>query len=368
MKHEEGRGMLRFYMGTQSHNPAHGIYVSTLDIERGECSPPELAAGSLNPNFIAVSACGSFLYAVGGDSVPGREDCGTVTAYAVDGKRGELERLNRVGSEGRTPCHISLDRSGRMALVSNYGCGTLAVLSIDACGHLSGGARVLPHCGRGPHPTRQQSAHLHSAGMDPENNFALALDLGTDRIYSYRVDHARGRLSPNQAMPFTRLPGGSGPRHFAFSRCGNFCYAVHELDNTISVFRYDSRSGVLHPAQRVSTLPPGSSAPSYASEIRVHPNGNFLYAANRGHNSISVFGMDPAGGRLERIQVEPSGGDFPRHFSIDPSGRWLLVANERGDGIGVFRVDADSGRIGLHFRLSNIPRPACIAFSPAGTC
>jgi 6-phosphogluconolactonase len=163
-------------------------------------------------------------------------------------------------------------------------------------------------------------------------------------------------------MPFVGLAGGAGPRHFAFSRCGNFGYAVNELENTITAFRYDARSGTLHPVQEISTLPHGHNAVSYASEIQVHPEGRFLYAANRGHNSLSVFGINPADGRLALRQVAPSGGDFPRHFAIDPSGRWLLAANERSDLIAGFAIDSDSGALGRAFDLPGIPGPACIVF------
>ena len=354
--------MTPFYIGTQSNDPERGIYRGELDLHAGACAKPELVARSITPNFLARSECGGFLYAVGGDPVPGHEGGGSVTAYAITDDRGRLERLNQLSSQGRTPCHVALDKAGRLALVSNYGSGSLVAIPLDGKGRLTRDVQMIAYGGRGPHPARQEAAHLHSAVMDPENNFALALDLGTDRIYSYRVDHANGRLSPNEAMPYAPVAGGAGPRHFAFSRCGTFGYAVNELDNTIAVFRYDQRNGTLHPIQQISTLPPGYEGGSYASEIRVHPNGRFLYAANRGHNSIAVFGVNKDDGTLEPIQIESSGGDFPRHFNIDPSGRWMLVANERSDLIAGFEIDAASGRLRPKFTFSGIVKPSCIVF------
>ncbi len=261
---------------------------------------------------------------------------------------------------------MTIDHTGKDALVANYSGGSVAVLPIGADGKLGMATTVIQHEGSSADKQRQGEPHAHSINVDKANRFAFAADLGCDKIFVYRFDPLKGTLTPNDP-PSVSLPPRSGPRHFAFHPSGKFAYAINEIALTIAMFAYDAGRGVLEPKQTISTLPPGAKGPDFScAEVVVHPSGKFVYGSNRGHNSITVFAVDEATGRLTYVQNEGEGIKTPRNFNIDPTGRFLVVANQDGDNLVVFKIDQSSGKLTPTGISIEVPKPVCVKFVPVG--
>jgi 6-phosphogluconolactonase len=345
------------YVGTYTDGSSRGIYRLGLDLATGQASPPVLAAEAKNPSFLALGPSGRFLYAVSEVDEFGGAQTGAVMAFARDAKTGDLTLLNQQASEGTGPCHLVVDRTGRHALVANYGGGTVAVLPIGADGRLGPATSVRVHEGSGPDKSRQEKPHAHGLYLDAAERFALSPDLGADRIFVYRFDAERGLLTPHGAAS---LAPGSGPRHLAFHPDGRHAYVINELANTVVVFDYDPAKGELTTVETVRTLPEGFTGTSYTAEIAVSPDGRFLYGSNRGHDSLVVFRIAAASGRLSLAGHVPVGGSWPRHFAIEASGGVLLAGHQRSGTVAIFRLDPASGMPALIGSSVAIDRPACL--------
>jgi 6-phosphogluconolactonase len=334
------------YFGTYTGEHSQGIYVSRLDMTTGVLAPPELAAESTSPSFLALHPTGNFLYAVNEINDFEGQPVGSVSAFAIDRRSGRLTPINRQSSGGRGPAHLIVDAAGRNVLVANYGGGSAAVLPLDRTGALRPPSSVVEHTGSGVNPNRQQRPHAHAIQLDGENRFAYVPDLGIDKVMIYRFDGERGTLEPHDP-PSVSVAAGAGPRHFAFHPQGRFAFVINELTCTITTFSLGPTPGALTAIHTVSTLPAGESVQKGYStaEIRVHPSGRFVYGSNRGHDSIAVFALDQDSGRLTLVQHEPTQGSTPRNFGIDPSGRWLLAANQRSNSVVVFAIDERTGRL-----------------------
>ena len=348
------------YVGTYTGGVSRGIYRFDLDTVSGTASTPELAAETRNPSFLAMHPNGLILYAVNEVGNFGGALMGAVSAFAVDAV-GHLFFMNQEASSGIDPCHLAVDPSGRHVLVSNYTSGTLAVLPFASLGRLSPASAVYDHWGRGPVRSRQEGPHSHAAIFDPSGQFVFEADLGADLIHAYRFDAASGRLTPNEWFG-SGLPPGAGPRHLAWNPSGRVLYAINELNSTVTAFHFNAWLGSIEPVQTVSTRPDGFTGPNSAAEIAVLPNGRFLYASNRGHDSLAVFSIDPATGRLTPAGHVSTGGKTPRHFAIDPTNRWLLAANQGSGSITIFRLDAATGQLSEAGRVT-VPDPVCLLFS-----
>jgi 6-phosphogluconolactonase len=256
-----------------------------------------------------------------------------------------------------------VDRTGTKVLVANYGSGSVVCLPIQSDGSLEPASAFIQHEGKSIDPGRQQSPHAHSINLDQANRFAFAADLGLDKVLIYRFDASKGTLVPNDSA-FAAVPPGSGPRHFAFHPSGRFAYLISEMANTLTGFAYDADKGALTEVQTVSTLPSSFKRTSYTAEVRVHPSGGFIYGSNRGHDSIAIFIVDQANGKLSAAGFEPTGGRNPRNFEIDPTGHYLLAENQDSDSIVVFRINQDNGRLKRVGEPVHIPRPVCIRMMP----
>ncbi|HPA21123.1 MAG TPA: lactonase family protein [Verrucomicrobiae bacterium] len=354
----------RVYFGTYTggkDNPSEGIYTSLLDPATGAISQPQLAAKEQRPSFLALHPDGQHLYAVCSMEGEGKKQIGGVSAFSIDRNTGQLNPINRQPSEGDGPCHVSVDKTGRCAMVANYGSGSVAALQIAADGSLRRARCVIQHEGSSVNPKRQTGPHAHSIFPDPSNRFACAPDLGIDKILIYRLDPEAALLEPNGHAV---LPPGSGPRHIAFHPSGRFAYSINELKSTITSFTWDASNGVLSPIRSVSTLPPDFSDPNTTAEIKVHPNGKFLYGSNRGHDSIAVFTIDQERGGLRFVEWENVRGKAPRNFNIDPSGAFLLAAGQDSDSVAVFRIDPTTGALDFAGHEIKVPRPVCVLFLP----
>lgn len=343
------------YVGTYTGKGSEGVYIYRLDSVAGGLQPVGKATGLQNPSFLAIDPKDRCVYAV---QESGREG-GSVVALARNSTTGELTKLNEQPSGGQGPCYVSVDREGRFALVANYGSGHVAMLPIADDGRLQPVVSVIGHEGSSVNPARQKGPHAHSIVLDPANRFALAADLGIDKVMVYRFDTSQGKLLLNDP-PFTKCESGSGPRHIDFSRDGKYVYVIEELSSTVEVFAYDAETGVLKPIQRVGTLPEGWQGANTCADVHVHPSGRFLYGSNRGHNSIAGYAIDESTGKLRLLGHESTQGKTPRNFAIDPSGTFLLAANQDSDTIVSFRVNPDTGALTPTGQTCRVFMPVCV--------
>jgi 6-phosphogluconolactonase len=357
------------YVGTYSGGKSKGIYVCRLDSATGKLTTPELAAEAQNPTFLAVHPQLPALYSaerpvlLAANEVGGGGRSGTVSAYAIDRASGKLTFRNKESSRGAGPCHLSVDRSGRCALVANYGSGSIAVLPLGADGTLGEATAFVQHTGSSVNKQRQEGPHAHWIDVDAANRFAFVCDLGLDQVLIYRFDAASGKLSAN-TPPFASVKAGSGPRHLAFHPNGRFAYLINEMGNTVTVFAYDAERGALKELQTLPTLPAEFDGRNTTAEIEVHPSGKFLYGSNRGHHSLAVFAVDPDRGRLTPVEHKSTGGNTPRNFAIDPTGQWLLAANQDSDNVVVFALDRQTGRLIPTGQSVEVGRAVCVKFVP----
>ena len=351
------------YFGTYTRQDSKGIYAYRFDSATGKLSSIGLVGETENPSFLAVHPNQRFLYAVNEVSNYQGESAGSVTAFAVDRKTGNLSLLNRVSTHGGTACHLVVDQTGKCLLVANYGAGAgVAAFPVKEDGSLGEATTVLKHTGSSIGP-RQRGPHAHSVNLSPDNRFLYVPDLGLDQVLSYRLDAAKAALTPNDP-PFATITRGSGPRHFAFHPNGKFTYTLSEMGSLVTVSAYDRSAGTMRELQTISTLPKDFSGANNSAELVVHPNGKFIYASNRGHDSIAVFAIDAKTGMLSAVEQVSTQGKIPRGFGIDPTGAYLLAANQNTNNAVLFRIDQSRGSLTLVGDDLKIPSPVCVVFSP----
>jgi 6-phosphogluconolactonase len=338
-----------------------GIHAFEFRTADGRLKPLRRTAGAENPFFLALSPDRKYLYSTHAKQFGGKEN-EQVAAYEVVGRTGELRLLNRRSAEGTATCYVDVDKTGKAVLLANYSSGSVAALPIKPDGSLGEPASFLRHRGSSVNPHRQKEPHAHCIVVSPDNRYAFAADLGTDHIFCYKLDPAAAKLTPN-SPPFARSPAGAGPRHLAFHPNGKRVYAINELLNSVSVFDYDAGPGTLSAKQTISTLPDGFKGASYCADVKVTPDGRYLYGTNRGHDSIAAYKVGEDG-RLSRIALEPSRGKGPQNLAITPDGRWLLCANMPGNNVAVFRIDPKTGRLTSAGEPVEQPSPSCIMLLP----
>jgi 6-phosphogluconolactonase len=360
--------MSRVYVGTYTRigptraGQAQGIYVYRLDPASGALTLASKIPKVVNPSYVVLHPNGRYLYAVNEIQTMDRKPGGGVSAFAIDLETGALRYLNRQSSHGTDPCHLSVDRNGRYLFVANYSSGSVAVYPLTDDGQLEPASDVVQHAGSSVDPERQTGPHAHSINVDPSNRYALVADLGLDQILVYRLDLERGKLVPNDPPHVATAPGG-GPRHLDFHPSGRFVYVVNEMGSSITGYAYDAERGALRPLQTLSMLPEGFAGSNDCADIHVHPSGAFVYASNRGHDSIASFAIDSRTGLLTRLGWESTQGHTPRGFNIDPTGALLLAANQDSSTIVAFKIDAISGRLTPTGSTSAVPTPVCVKFA-----
>ncbi len=333
-----------------------------LDARKGILGKPRLAAASPDPSFLAIHPSRQYLYAVNENGLP-RHRGGGVTAFAIDARQGTLSPINQQSSGGDGPCHLVVDRQGKAVLVANYGGGSVACLPIESDGSLSPASSFIQHRGVVADLQRQGGPRGHSINLDPANRFAVAADLGLDKVFVYKFDPAHAKLTPHEPA-FAKVAPRSGPRHFAFHPGGRFGYVINEIANTVTAFAYDADNGILTEIQTISTLPDDFKGRTNTAEVQVHPSGKFLYGSNRGHDSIAIFAIDPTSGKLTSVGFEPTQGKNPRNFAIDPTGAFLFAENQDSDTIVVFRIDPQTGALKPTGQVVLIGKPVCIRMIP----
>jgi 6-phosphogluconolactonase len=348
------------YIGTytpKGGEGSKGIYRVMFDTQTGKLGKPELVAETNNPSWLTLHPNKKYLYAVNETSE------GHISAFRIDAKSGKLTFLNQQSAGGGAPCHMVIDKSGKTLLAANYTGGNIASFPISADGKLGEAASLMQHKGSSVTP-RQKAPHAHSINLDAANQFAIAADLGLDKLMVYRFDATNSKLSPADP-PSASLPPGSGPRHFVFHADGKHAYAINELTSTITALTYDAAKGVLTPQKTISTLPKGFKGNNSTAEVQIHPNGKFLYGSNRGHNSIVAFRIDPTTAQQTYIAHEGTDIDTPRNFGIDPRGNFILVGNQAAGSIVVFRIDQETGKLTPTGIKAEIPMPICIRYFPS---
>jgi 6-phosphogluconolactonase len=253
---------------------------------------------------------------------------------------------------------LDVDATGKTVVVANYSTGSVASFPVRDDGSLGEAASFVQHKGSSVVTARQEGPHAHCIVVSPDNRFVYAADLGLDQVLGYRIDAAAGKLSPNR-QPYVRTPPGAGPRHLTFHPNGRRMYVINELANSVTLFDYDSDSGMLVEQQTISTLPEDFEGKSHCADLKITPNGRFLYGTNRGHDSIAAYKIGDDG-RLTLLAIEPSLGKGPQNLAITPGGEFLLCANMPGNNVAVFRIDAKTGTLMRVGEPISTPSPSCI--------
>ncbi len=351
------------YIGTYTRGESEGIYRCQLDLKRGALEQLAVAGKVANPSYLAIDAERHRLFAVNELSEFMGQPGGGISAFAIQPATGDLTLINHAPSHGDAPCYLTLDQAGRHLFAVNYMGGNLVVIEVGKDGALGLPTTIIAHAGSSRHATRQDAPHPHSIVLDPANTHAFVPDLGLDKVMQYRLDDESGLLTANQEASVATNPG-AGPRHLVFGPEGQTAYVVGELDSSITAYAYDDVAGRLDAFQTVSMVPEGYAGPNLAADIHLTPDGRFLYASNRGHDSIAAFVVDQMTGALKGLGFTPTQGKSPRGFAIDPTGRYLLVANEHSDEILTFRIDKDEGTLSPTGYSLSVPSPVCLKLMP----
>lgn len=347
------------YVGTYTGKTSKGIYKLRFDDATGKLGEPELAAEMGSPSFLAIDPVRRILVAVGEIDRP--KMGGGVRSFRI-GDGGKLTPISEQPTIGGGPCHVSIHPSGKVVLVANYGGGSVASFPLDPDGKLGPSASFIQHEGTGPNKGRQEKAHAHSINVDPSGKYALAADLGTDRVYVYKIDLESAKLTPAGEA---KIAPGSGPRHLSFDPDGKTVRVINELKNTITSLRWDAASGKLEEFDTVDTLPADFKGESYTAEVVPHPTGKFIYGSNRRHDSIAALQVGE-GGKLKLAGFAKEGVKEPRNFIVDPTGKWLLVGSQNADTIVVFPIDRTTGLPGPQGTATKVPTPVCLRLLPVG--
>lgn len=350
----------RLYVGTYSDRGSKGIYVMEFDRASGKLSELQTLEDKQSPSFLTIHPNRKFLYAVYREGMNEDDKNGTVTAFRIDPKSGKLSKLNEQSSHGAGPCHISIDPKGKLAYVSNYGGGNLAVYPLNPDGSLGMATDVIQHEGSSVNTNRQQAPHMHSIIPSENGDHLYASDLGIDKIMIYRPERERGEIKPAQPAYAASTPG-AGPRHFTLHPNGKLAFSIEELSSTIAAYTVDQKTGALKAVDRVPTLPEGTQVQNNTTaDIHVSPDGKYVYASNRGHDSIVIYAIDADSGKLSYVGHEGSGGAHPRNFCIDSQGEFVFVANRDNDNVVIFERDANSGKLSPTGSEAHIPAAVCI--------
>ena len=350
------------YVASQAPDATKGIYAYRFSPKTGRLTSIGRVAELFDASFLATDSHHRVLY-VASEAGEAPESNGFLSSYAIDPRSGALKLLNKA-EMGGGPCHLSVDKTGKILFVANYGNGTAASFALNPDGSIGKQTGFDQHTGKGPNAERQEGPHAHAAVLSPDNRFLFVPDLGLDQIKIYRVDTAKATFTPNDPS-FASVKPGLGPRHLVFAPGGKFAYVICEIGSSVVAFAYDPVKGSLTAVQTISTLPANFKGIDNSAEIDVSPSGRFLYASNRGHDSITVFAIDPTQGTLTKIRAVPTQGQIPRNFALDPTGKYLVAANQKSNQMVVFAVDQTTGLPQPTGQVLDIEGPVCVLFVPA---
>lgn len=340
------KSKVMIYVGTYSEK-GEGIYAYEFDKENLAVKQVQILANKNSPSFLEFHPNKKFLYSA-------NEGKGTITAYKIDPADGKLSAMNEKSAFGNGSCHVSVDPKGRFIYVSNYGSGNLAVYLLNKDGSIGALADTIQDKG-----AASQKPHMHSMIPSVDGRFVYASDLGIDKIMIYQVDQQTGKLTPG-AVPYVEVKSGDGPRHLAITPDGNFAYSAGELSSSVNSFQIVKNSGALVSMERVSMLPSDFKGKSSAADIHISPDGKFLYASNRGHESIAIYGIDAKTGKLIIAGHADTHGKHPRNFNMDASGDLLFVANRDNNNVVIFTRNKENGQLTYTGKEMSIPTPVCV--------
>jgi 6-phosphogluconolactonase len=350
------------YFGSGTTSEREGVFISTLDLDTGKLSEARLAGEVMRPGFIVIHPGGNHLYSIGKPAGSGELRDGSVCAFKIDPETGALEFLNMKPSQDTDPCYLTIDPSGRNILVAHYLGGSCASLPLGKDGSLKRVSSIRQHTGSSVDPSRQAMPHPHAIVLDATGCYAFVPDLGLDQVLIYKFDSTSGTLAPNDPS-FVEVKLGGGPRHFVFHPSGKFAYTNLEITSEVTAFQYDSENGTLVEFQTLSTLPNGFSGKNTNSGICTTPDGRFLYVANRGHNSIVPFSINPNSGKLSPVGNQSTHALVPHAINMDTSGSGLIATDKNSGAVSVFKIDSKTGQL-THASSISVPKVGNIVFRP----
>ncbi|RBW67813.1 lactonase family protein [Bacillus taeanensis] len=341
------------YIGTYTKGDSKGIYKFTLDTKEGKLSEVTEAAVLDNPTYVTVSEDNQSLYAV-----VKKGELGGVAAYAVNSETGDLTTLNNQVTEGASPCHVSVDSKNRTVVTGNYHKGTVESYLINKeNGTVNPAVSVIQHEGSGPNQERQEKPHVHYTGFTPDEKYVAVVDLGIDKLVTYELNNSE----LTEVNSLSTSPG-SGPRHLVFHPNGKYAYIMTELSSEVLVLAYNSEDGSFKELQAVSTIPEDFTENNQGSAIHISSDGRFVYAANRGHDSIAVFSVNEASGELTFVDRTSTEGNWPRDFVLDPTEKFVVASNQDSSSLVLFSRDEATGKLTLLDSTVSVPDPVCVKF------
>ncbi|WP_085993225.1 lactonase family protein [Oceanobacillus senegalensis] len=341
------------YIGTYTKRESQGIYSFELDTDKKQIVNVNVAAKIGSPTYLNITSDKKFLY-----SVAKENDNGGVAAYSINQENGKLTFLNQQLVSGPNPCHVNTDKKHHYLFSTNYHKGTVDSYLLNSDGTISPASSTIQHTGSGPDP-RQEKAHVHFAGMTPDEKYLAAIDLGSDILVTYAVNED-GKLTEIHRL---EVPAGSGPRHLTFHpKRKDIAYLVTEFSGEVFVLSYNSTNGKFSILQKVKTVPEDFTENNQGSAIHISSDGKFVYAGNRGHNSIAVFQVDEQSNNLNLVEITPTEGNWPRDFTLDPSENYIIASNQESDNLTLFSRDTETGKLTLIQKDIYAPEPVCIKF------
>jgi 6-phosphogluconolactonase len=357
----EDSAVVSLYVGTYTKKEGHvdgqgkGIYLLKMNEATGVLHVKGIVSAITNPSFVTLSPDKKNLYAVS-ELGPADGANGLVYSYAVNADQ-SLTLLNKQSTAAFAPCHVSVDAKGKYVFVANYSGGIAVMYKRLEDGSLSEIADTIVLKNK----KANTESNPHSVILSPDNRYAFICDKGADRIYGFRIDEVKNKLTPT-AQEFIDLPKGAGPRHLAFHSEGRFAFVINELSNSIHTLSYDPADGKLSIVSEITTLPQGHTGTSYCADIHIHPNGKFIYGSNRGHNSIAAYRIEPTTGQLSLINIESTEGEYPRNFAISADGKFLYAANQNSGTLTHMRINQTTGELQSEHVVTELKTPVCIEF------
>jgi 6-phosphogluconolactonase len=339
------------YIGTYTKGDSKGVYSFTLDTETAKLGDIRAVAELDNPTYVNLSHDNKTLYAVVKEG-----DKGGVASYAINSQTGDLTKLNSQVNEGASPCHVSVDRQNRQVVTANYHKGTIESFLVNEDGKVNPVASIMEHTGEGPHE-RQEKPHTHFSGFTPDEKYVVAVDLGIDKVITYKIED--GKLEEAHSL---LVKAGSGPRHITFHPNGKYAYVMTELSNEVIALSYNAENGIFTELQYISTIPSDFTENSQGSAIQISSDGRFVYAGNRGHDSIAVFSVNQTNGELTFVEYTSTEGDWPRDFSLDPSEKFIVASNQESSNLVLYARDMETGKLALLQSDVTVPYPVCVKF------
>jgi 6-phosphogluconolactonase len=340
------------FIGTYTKGDSEGIYSFTLDTEKRTIVDVKVAAKLENPTYLTISSNNRYLY-----SVVKEGDTGGLAAFSIN-DNSELTAINSQFSEGASPCHVSVDSKNNYVFSANYHKGTVeSSLLNHEDGSVQPAVSIFKHEGSGPDP-RQEKPHTHYAGVTPDEKYLAVVELGTDALITYKVND-NGTLEKVNLLP---IKAGSGPRHIAFHPNGKYAYIMTEFSSEVIALNYHPENGHFTEIQYISTLPEDFTENNQGSAIHISADGRFVYAGNRGHNSIALFQINQESGELSFVEHTSTEGDWPRDFEIDPSEKFIVASNQESSNIVLYSRDENTGKLTLLQSDIKVPYPVCVKF------